>query len=325
MSRTKKKSSKVSADRRDTLIRIKSVDCPICGSGIKEPLYRDMRDVEDGIAGRYAISRCRKCGIVYLSVRPTRKSLPQCYHHDYHVRVEGGTGIIAKFIYRLKHFMEYRRLMQTIGHVPKSLLDVGCGSGGFLMELYRQWGSSCRLAGIELATPTTVEFPKSGIDFFIGSIEKLRPARQYEIVTMYELLDHVYDPVKALHAASKWLVDGGLLIGKVPHFNSPWRKVFPRHWDGLQISRHMTFFDDITIRKVLSKDFKVLSVSNEYNPGDLGVSLCNWLVSSLSPGTRPRQSPLYLPLMLLTSPFSLFMVKVLKTPCNLVFTAVKRT
>ncbi len=325
MSRIKKKSPKVNADHQDKLIRIRSVDCPLCGADDKEPLYRDMCDVEDGIAGRYTISRCKKCGIIYLSVRPTRKSLPQCYHHDYHVRVEGGTGTVAKFIYKLKHFMEYRQLMQTIGHVPKSLLDIGCGSGGFLWELHRQWGSGCRLSGIELASPTTVDFPKTGIDFLIGNIEKLRPVRKYEIVTMYELLDHVYDPVKALHAASKWLVDGGFLIGKVPHFNSPWRKVFPRHWDGFQISRHMTFFDDITIRKVLSNDFEVLSVSNHFDPGDLGVSLCNWIVSSLSPGTRPRQSFIYLPLMILTAPISLFMVKVLRAPCNLVFTAVKRT
>jgi SAM-dependent methyltransferase len=305
-------------------MKIISIDCLVCGSKSHKAIYKNLVDVEDGVPGAYTISRCKNCGFVFLSVRPTIKSLAQCYPHDYHARVENWSGKISRFLYTLKYYFEYRRLNEIVGHVPQSMLDIGCGSGGLLLELRRRWGRSCHLAGLDQAASTTTDLPKAGVDLYVCDIGKFHSSKKYEIVTMNEVVEHVYNPVKTLKTVRILLKKGGLLIGEVPHFKSPWLKVFPRHWGGFQIPRHMTFFDDATITKVLqTAGFRVIATGNRYSPGDLGVSLCNWIVNNLQPDSRPRRSPIYLPLMILTAPISLFMHILFHVPCNLEFVAVK--
>jgi SAM-dependent methyltransferase len=306
-------------------IKIHTIFCPLCNSHRKKPLYKDLVDVEDGIPGKFTISKCLNCGLVYLSVRPTETTLPYCYKQDYHVRVESRRANITRYLYSLKHKHDFQLLKHIVNHVPKSLLDIGCGSGGLLLEIQRKWGNRCHLAGIDLAPPDSNELSNAGIKLFIGNLELMKVVSQYEIVTMNEVLEHVYDPVKALIAASRWLASDGLLIGEVPNFRSPWRKIFPYHWQGFQIPRHMTFFDEITIDKVLNNaGFRLISTGNRINPGDIGVSLCNLIMNQIAPGVRSRQSILYIPLMILTAPIVFFMDKILHTPGILEFVAVKK-
>ena len=298
------------------------MDCPLCNGRRKEKLYTDLTDVENGIQGLYTISRCLTCGLVYLSKRPVHKSFAYLYPQDYHARVENREAVLPRILYEQKYGFEFRRIRKILDHVPASLIDIGCGSGGLLLEMKRLWGGRCRLAGVELAVPQTVDLTKSGIKMFIGKIEDLRAPQQFEIVTMYHVLEHVYNPVVVLKTSKKWVADDGILIGEVPDFDSPWRDVFSKYWGGMQIPRHMTFFTQATLKNALDRaGFELLSVRNVYDPGDLAVSLNNFLVSHLSPRTRPRQSWAYLPLMILTVPISLFITKVLQFPCTLMFTA----
>jgi SAM-dependent methyltransferase len=313
------------ANRSKNGIKIQSVNCPLCRNASKKVLYRDLADVEDGVIGKYTISMCLNCGLSYLSVRPTEKSLPYCYYQDYHVRVESRRAPVTQYLYTLKHRHDSQLIKRIIKRVPKSLLDIGCGSGGLLLELSKQWGKRCKLAGIELAPPASEKLTGAGIKLYIGSLEKMKPHGKFEVVTMNEFLEHVYNPVKALKSASSWLKDDGLLIGEVPDFGSPWRRIFPRHWQGFHVPRHMTFFNKKTIGMVLeAAGFELLSTGNRFNPGDISVSLCSLLINKLAPGVRPRHTILYIPLMLLTAPLSIFMDKILHAPGILEFVAVKK-
>jgi len=313
-------------DMPKSLIEISLVDCPLCGDKYKEDLYTNLTDVESGISGVYTISRCRRCDLVYLSQRPSQKSLPNLYPQDYHARVENREAVLPRILYEQKYGFEFRRIQKILRRIPKSLIDIGCGSGGMLLQMKRHWGDRCRLAGVELAQPNTVDLGKDGIDLYLGKIEDIYPPNQFEVATMYHVLEHVYDPIEVLKTTKKWLNDDGVMIGEVPDFNSPWRRVFSQYWGGMQIPRHMTFFTHTSLELVLDKaGFKLLTVRNVYDPGDLAVSVNNLLISNISPRTRPRQSWLYLPLMVISSPISLIMTKILQFPCTLMFTAVKRT
>lgn len=310
---------------RQAQVKIHLINCPLCSSSSHLPLYHDLSDVEDCIPGKYTISRCRSCGLVYLSTRPTENTLPNCYPKDYHVRVESQKSEFTQFLYSFKYTSAVSQLEQIIGKIPVSLIDIGCGSGRLLLALRNKWGSQCRLAGIDLAHPATNELEESGIKLYIGSVEKLRPSRQFQVVIMYEILEHVYNPVIALRSAGRWLKKDGILIGEVPHFHSPWRKIFPRHWQGFQIPRHMTFFDEASIEKVLDKaGYTLIKTENHYIPGDFGVSLCNVFATSFFPGQRSRQLPIFIPCMLLTEPVTLLSYWLFNIPTILSFVAKKK-
>jgi hypothetical protein len=144
------------------------------------------------------------------------------------------------------------------------------------------------------------------------------------VVVMNQTLEHLPNPVEELRRVADHLSPGGHLVGEVPNWDSPWRKLFPRHWGGLQIPRHQTFFTSATLESVLTNSgFKLKRLMPLTDPGDLGVSLCNWISDQMRLPTPPRQSWLYLPSMIASAPLVLLQVLVLPRTATLGFAAVK--
>lgn len=50
--------------------------------------------------------------------------------------------------------------------------------------------------------------------------ENFKPSRQYDVIVMGHVLEHVTDPVSILRLASGWLIEGGILLAAVPNARS---------------------------------------------------------------------------------------------------------
>ncbi len=119
-------------------------------------------------------------------------------------------------------------------------------------------------------------------------------------VILYGVLEHLADPRAALQRIHTLLRGGGVLVGDVPNWASGWRKLFPRHWAGQQIPRHQTMFTPESLRAML--DAAGYELRYVFDPGDLSVSLCNWLVDRLGLRTPPRQVWFFFPLAIFSAP-----------------------
>ena len=288
-------------------ITIIDVGCPLCGTADPHRLLERLEDVEDRVPGQYAISRCVKCGLVYLSRRPSVESLPQCYPTHYHVHDPIRRSPIPQFLCGLRLRARYRHLMMTAGRKCGALLDVGCGDGGFLRLLDKKMPPESILTGIDLRVPATGETAGSRLNLIEGEFEKVEFPVKYDIVVMFHVLEHLANPLTSLKKISEHLKPGGLLFGEVPNWDSLWRRLFPRHWQGLQIPRHQTLFDPLSLRKVLGlAGYDLIDIRCIYDPGDLSVTLCNWIVHKLKLQTPPRQVWFYFPAVLLSAPIVWF-------------------
>ncbi len=298
--------------------------CPACKSVRAMELLADLVDVEDRTSGSYTVSRCLDCGFVFLSLRPDSKFLPLCYGKRYHARVNSQRSVVSQFLYGFRTRIRLRCLLSACDASPMSVLEIGCGDASLLLLLESELQKQARLVGVELDAEGISLPPCSGVELVSGSFETAHIAGSFDLAIMYGVLEHVEDPVEALRQIHSLLRPGGLLVGQVPRWGCFWQRVFPRHWAGLQIPRHLSFFEPDSLRRTLTEaGFKAGSFSEVFDPGDLSVSLVNWITDSLRLRTLPREAWFFLPLTVVCSLISGFQRFVLKSSGSMAFVAKK--
>ncbi|HOW97524.1 MAG TPA: class I SAM-dependent methyltransferase [Kiritimatiellia bacterium] len=282
-------------------LKIVEGGCPLCGSRNGELRLAGLRDVENRVPGEYAISRCRDCQLHYLSTRPDEASLPGCYDTNYHVRFDRAVSPLMRGLFNARYALRMRRLLRHQGGRPlTSLLEIGCGDGNLLAYLEKAFPAPVELVGVELDA-RHIRLPEgSRIRLHEADFDQLDLGRQFDVVVMYHVLEHLVRPVETLRRIRSLLKPGGLLLFQVPNWNTCWRSLFPRHWNGLQIPRHQFFLDPPRLADLCARGgFRLEAMSGLMDPGDFAVSVCNWITERLHLKTLPRRAWFYLPAVIL--------------------------
>jgi SAM-dependent methyltransferase len=283
--------------------KIVEAPCPLCGAKTPRPLLQELEDVEDRSPGHYTISRCEQCRLVYLSRRPAAECLAQCYPAHYHVLDPARKSFVPRILYGLRLRDRYRRLRGVVPRDCHAILEIGCGDGRFLALLDQRMPSECQLTGVDLQVLPVSSGLHSRVRVIKGEFEAISLPFRYDLVVMYNVLEHVADPVAVLKKVGTQLHPGGVLIAETSNWDSLWRKAFPRHWQGLQVPRHQTHFELGSLRHTFdAAGYSVLRERYVYDPGDLSVTLCNWIVDRLKLRTPPRQVWFYFPVVLMSAP-----------------------
>jgi len=140
-------------------------------------------------------------------------------------------------------------------------LDFGCGAGGFLDRM-RQLG--WQVTGLDTSPAAVQRVCKElGIDALAGSLPHagLADDDRFDLVTMWQSLEHVHQPLSVLREARRLLVPGGMLVLSVPNIDSLPFRWFGPAWFGLDLPRHLTHFTPPTLRQMLEKaGFRVRSL-----------------------------------------------------------------
>lgn len=193
--------------------------CP-CGS--PEPLA----EVFHTPTRRYV--RCPTCDLVFLYPRPIREAVEEYFREEYdgvYGEVESSGDRLPVFQSVLEHLSSYRPS-------PGSVLDIGCGDGEFL-TLCCQVGWDC--SGIELSQRAAARAAKKGFTILSPqTLERGERGRQFDVVTLINVLETVADPLAMLRQAANVLVPGGLLMVRATNgaFHLPMR--MPASWTGSQ-------------------------------------------------------------------------------------------
>lgn len=174
----------------------RSGPCPLCGGRGLTPVFDPP------------LVRCCACGLVFQNREAAQEQVREEFEAIYRSpqdeqRVQDRrTPLYQEFLSRYRPIRPRNRL-----------LDVGCGRGQFLL-LARKRGWD--VVGTEIAEAAAAAARARGLLVRLGSLTTADlPESSFDIVTFWNVLDFMPDPVEQMRAAKKALTPGGLLVARV--------------------------------------------------------------------------------------------------------------
>jgi 2-polyprenyl-3-methyl-5-hydroxy-6-metoxy-1,4-benzoquinol methylase len=142
---------------------------------------------------------------------------------------------------------------------PGRLLDVGCGSGGFLQ---RMQAIGWRVEGVEL-DPDAAAFAREALEGPVhasGFVEAALPTDAFDAVTMNQVIEHVPDPLAYLREAARVCRPGGRVVLATPNARALGHRIFGADWRGLEVPRHLHLFTVSTLAALVGQaGFRIIS------------------------------------------------------------------
>jgi SAM-dependent methyltransferase len=198
---------------------------------------------------------------MYLRPRPGPAEIGGYYADDYapfRPAVEDERWGLMRWMRRRKLAGRRRMVERYSGLATGRILDVGCATGLFLHEMaLAGWQAD----GVEpMASAADYARQRFGLPVFEGMIEDAPyPPASFDVVTFWDVLEHVFSPAHTLHRTAALLRPGGLLAINAPNWDSYERAWFGRYWIGLDPPRHLYVFTRATLTALLEQSgFRVL-------------------------------------------------------------------
>ncbi len=205
--------------------------------------------------------RCAICGLVVVSPVPTAEEREKFYERDYTEETGGGTLLAAQ---EEMARSTARHRLQLIRRWTKGtrLLDAGCSTGVFL-DVASQAGMDAE--GIDLSAPAVAMAVGKGLKAQATTMERFAPAVPYDVVTGFDMIEHVPDPVLFLRSVHKVLKPDGILALTTPDTGSFSCWMMGRAWH-LYIPRiHIVHFNRSNLAMLLEREgFTVIHVSGAW-------------------------------------------------------------
>lgn len=196
------------------------------------------------------------------------------------------------------------------------VLDVGCG-GGLFLRLVAEKGR--KVLGLDFSLPAaSAAWWHNGVPAVCASLAKAPlPYGTFAAVTMFHVLEHLYDPMAYLDAAHDLLEPEGRLIVQVPNAASWQFLLLGENWTGVDIPRHLLNFRVKDLEILLDRcGFDVVRVK-QFSLRDNPAGLATSIAPSLDPmarrirnvpeshGMKLAKDILYLLLVLTALPFTI--------------------
>lgn len=177
--------------------------------------------------------------------------------------VAEGTSPNAQSIHRANtlHSKRLELIKQTLSLPAEAigLLDVGCSSGAFL-DTAKRLGFQTH--GIEPAEKAATTAMSRGHAVKIGLLEaNTYPEASFDAVTLFEVIEHLKEPLPLLKTIYQVLKPGGVLMLSTGNAKSLTVQCLKEKWDYFSIHQHgghISFFNPESMQKLASMaGFKV--------------------------------------------------------------------
>jgi SAM-dependent methyltransferase len=187
--------------------------------------------------------RCRGCGYQFVSPPVPVERLLECYASagaGHWTTDPGAAG-------ELRLYARKRELLERYSP-GRRVLDFGCYDGGFLAYLGAGWGRF----GIEPSTAAAEVARSRGVEVIAATVEEVdseRYAGTFDAVVVFDVMEHLVDPVGTLAALRALLTPGGVILIETGNSDSAdWRLTGTAYWY-CGLVEHVGFFNKRSIRE----------------------------------------------------------------------------
>ena len=209
--------------------------CPICQStDVRFSLL--AHDSHYGVDGEYAYHECKSCGCLFLNPLPTEKFLARAYPTDYYAYQEPEEESLVKKLVKKILFLS-RQTKDPIFKRPGMVLDIGCGSGDFLMQMQRKGWKAYGVEPSESAAKIGNKTP--GLHIHNGTLLSAHyPSEFFDYVRSNHSLEHMPNPVENVREIARIIKPSGKLFIGVPNTDGLAFSWFKRYWWNLGAPQH---------------------------------------------------------------------------------------
>jgi 2-polyprenyl-3-methyl-5-hydroxy-6-metoxy-1,4-benzoquinol methylase len=238
-----------------------SVSCNLCDRNSVRALF-----VKKG----FVLGQCKYCNLVYVQNPPLPEELKRLYSFKagYQVRFRDDDKECQKYIAEAQQHYEFINRYKRRSRI----LDIGC-SAGFFLKVARDhdWDTH----GLEISEDSAaLAGERYGLNVTIGNLqESTFPPNYFDVITLWDVLEHLDDPKKTLSIANRIIKDSGILVISTPNIDG----LFPRlsyrvanlinYWPHPEPPRHLFQFSKKTLGQLLKlTGFTLLEVKSERIP-----------------------------------------------------------
>jgi len=224
--------------------------CPICGSQ-NQTHQLDAKD--QLVSGEtFSIQHCDNCNFQFTSPRPIQNNIINYYKSDRYISHSNKSNSLINIIYKLvRKFTLYKKLkMINRFSTQGSLLDYGCGTG-HLIDYVQSKGWA--VAGIE-PDPAARKLVSKKIlqENIFESLDQVGN-KQFNVITLFHVLEHVHDLNKTLSKLVEITSDQGVIFVAVPNHMSYDAIKYKSDWAAYDLPRHLYHFDSHSISLLANK------------------------------------------------------------------------
>jgi len=232
------------------MIKKENVSCNLCNSNNTDKLFT---------VDSYRLVRCKKCGLVYVNPKPISTE-----------RERINKEIYDSEEYRTRYFQDrkvfekwFKKKLRNIERYCKKgkILDVGT-SYGFFLDVARKRG--WETYGIEKNIPAAhYAREKLGLNIFEGTVREAEfPKNFFDVITLWDVLEHTSDPIIFLRTLKTILKKNGLICIQSPNIESLIANYKKEKWDWLTPSDHLYHFSPDNLAAMLKKaGYEVISIT----------------------------------------------------------------
>ncbi|NER09927.1 2-polyprenyl-3-methyl-5-hydroxy-6-metoxy-1,4-benzoquinol methylase [Muriicola jejuensis] len=194
-----------------------------------------------------------------LKTTPCPENLETYYEHETYISHTDRSKTLVEKIYQLVKRVSLKKKeswIRTFAGRNLRVLDVGAGTGSFISYLRsRGWQAD----GVEPNPRARNAASKKGVCLQPSLLEI--PDRQYDVLTLWHVLEHFRDLDKEVDALLSRIKEDGTLFIALPNFRSYDAKVYGEYWAAYDVPRHVWHLSRTSVEKIFGrKGWKVIGV-----------------------------------------------------------------
>ena len=270
------------------------VKCNLCGSNDSILLYPSTIDpatnigdysafrcTSTGYGKHHAIVKCAQCGLVFANPRNSGQEVLERYRDvEDPLYFEERQGRVITFENHL------RPLHQLVGPpAGRKLLDIGAHIGIFV-EIAKKAG--WQATGLEPSRWSVKTARELGTELIEGTLASANlPADTFDVVTLWDVIEHLSDPLAELEHVFRVLKPGGWVVIHTMNIESLFARLMGRKWPWF-MEMHLYYFSEQTLHLLLGAakfQWKLTQAQGRY-------LRLGYLVSRLQPYTHHLASTL---------------------------------